>query len=65
MRNLDSWLAIFIRLIHGLRRQARGALDVFRGAYARAGIWWLIFAISMIALAANFVILAFYLLRLL
>jgi len=48
-------------LIHDLSRRAQDVIDIFKRAYARAGIWWVIFALSMIVLAVTFIILAVFL----
>jgi len=53
----------FSRLLHNLITRVRGVIDLFKKAHARAGIWWVIFAVSMIVPAVIFILLVilFYL----
>lgn len=47
------------RILRGFREM----WEIFRRAYQRGGIWWVIFTLSMIAIALDFLILVFILLR--
>gem|GEM_PF-2680735 len=52
-------LGLWSRILEGVR----GLGEVFKKAYRRGGIWWMIFTISMIIIALDFIILALLLLR--
>lgn len=49
------------QLIQNLSRRVQGIVNTFKRAYARTGIWWVVFTISMAVLAVNFIILAVFL----
>jgi len=48
----------FHRLLHDLIQRVVGIVNLFKRTYALAGIWWVIFAASMIVLAVSFIFLA-------
>ena len=62
-RWIDHLRVRFSRLLHNLITRVNDVIDLFKKAHARAGIWWVIFVISVIVPAVSLILLVvlFYL----